>query len=98
MSKSDNEEVLRGRVRSLRDVVEVKFCVEDGEDSRGTEKTSPKTSRWVCPITNKTLGPGVKAVYLIPCGHAFSEVAVKEMAGEKCTQVLLASILSTGSS
>ena len=88
MSKSDNEEVLDGRVRSLRDVVEVKFqtAEDDGEVVKGRE--SPKSSKWVCPITNKALGPGVKAVYLVPCGHAFLEAAVKEVPGENCLQVM----------
>jgi hypothetical protein len=55
-------------------VVEVKF-EEDAE-----------TKGWICPMTNKALGPGSKAVYLVPCGHAFSGVAVKEVAEEKCLQ------------
>ena len=86
-SKSDNEEVLEGRVRSLRDVVEVKFQVEELSKSKENGKTTSTNHRWLCPITNKPLGPGVKAVYLVPCGHAFSESAVKEMAAEKCLQV-----------
>ena len=87
LSKSDNEEVLEGRVRSLRDVVEVKFQLEeeDGVDKSG--KASPEGPKWVCPITNKTLGPGVKAVYLVPCGHAFLESAIREVSGENCLQV-----------
>ena len=87
MSKSDNEEVLEGRVRSLRDIVEVKFQVEEPEDRQKSGKASPRTLKWVCPITNKELGPGVKAVYIVPCGHAFLESAVKEMPGETCLQV-----------
>ena len=86
-SKSDNEEVLEGRVRSLRDVVEVKFQVEELSRPQENGKTASITPRWLCPITNKPLGPGVKAVYLVPCGHAFSESALKEMAAEKCLQV-----------
>ncbi|MCJ1251714.1 hypothetical protein MMC30_008949 [Trapelia coarctata] len=86
MSKSDNEEVLDGRVRSLRDVVEVKFSTAEdgGEGVKG--RASPKAPKWVCPITNKALGPGVKAVYLVPCGHAFLEAAVKEVPGDNCLQ------------
>ena len=87
MSKSDNEEVLDGRVRSLRDVVEVKFqpAEHGGDDVKG--RAGPNAPKWVCPITNKALGPGVKAVYLVPCGHAFLEAAVKEVPGENCLQV-----------
>ena len=82
-SKSRGEDDFASRVRSLRDVVEVKFQVED------EEKSKPKASslKLVCPITNKTLGPGVKAIYLVPCGHAFVESAVKQMYGENCLQV-----------
>ena len=87
MSKSDNEEVLEGRVRSLRDVVEVKFHVGELSGPRENGKPVSTNLQWLCPITNKPLGPGVKAVYLVPCGHAFSESAVKEMAAEKCLQV-----------
>ena len=87
MSKSDNEEVLEGRVRSLKDVVEIKFQSEEGEGAEKSGRASPKGPKWVCPITNKALGPGVKAVYLVPCGHAFLESAIREVSGENCLQV-----------
>lgn len=74
-------EAFKDRLRSLRDVVEVKFQLQDGE-----EKASVPKQTWVCPITGKALGPGVKAVYLVPCGHAFVESAIKEMGGESCLQ------------
>lgn len=74
-------EAFKDRLRSLRDVVEVKFQLQDGEE----EASLPKQT-WVCPITGKALGPGVKAVYLVPCGHAFVESAIKEMGGESCLQ------------
>jgi Rtf2 RING-finger len=73
--KAEMEKRLDGTVRSVRDVVEVKF-EPDPEDP----------TRWICPITNKPLGAGSKAVYLVPCGHAFSAVAVKEVADGKCLQ------------
>jgi len=66
----DGEEVLEGRIHSLKDVVEVKF--EEGR---------------ICPVSRKELGPGTKAVYLVPCGHAFSESAVKEVGGGGCLKV-----------
>ena len=74
-------EAFKDRLRSLRDVVEVKFQLQDGE-----EKASRPKQTWVCSITGKALGPGVKAVYLVPCGHAFVESAIKEMGGESCLQ------------
>lgn len=85
-SKADCEEILQGRVKGLRDVVELKFEVDtervepDGRNARPGE-------RWICPITTKELGPNVKSVYLVPCGHVFSEEAIREMKGDKCLQV-----------
>ena len=72
------------RIGSLRDVVEVQFLAEpDGEQY----ESGKFPTGWVCPITNKPLGPGVKAVYLVPCGHAFAETALKELSVEACLQV-----------
>ncbi|EEH04441.1 DUF602 domain-containing protein [Histoplasma capsulatum G186AR] len=76
-SKADCEEILKGRVKGLRDIVEVKFEIDDGGDGK---------KRRVCPITRKELGPNVKSVYLVPCGHAFSEEAIREMKSDKCLQ------------
>jgi Rtf2 RING-finger len=73
--KAETEKLLDGTVRSLKDVVEVKF-----------EPDPDNSSRWICPIINKPLGPGTKAVYLVPCGHAFSAAAIKEVSEEKCLQ------------
>lgn len=88
LSKSDNEEVLGDRVRTLRDVVEVKFHRTDDVDSRQSEKGQSDRSTWVCPITKKAMGPGIKAVYLVPCGHAFEEIALREISGKMCLQVI----------
>lgn len=72
----EKEDILLGRVKGLRDVVEVKFTVvKEG-----------KNERKICPITSKELGPSTKAVYLVPCGHVFSEVAIREVAGEACVE------------
>lgn len=86
-TKSDTEVVLGGRVKGIRDIVEVKFQVEVDTETKKVGRVSPKVTKWVCPISNKALGPGVKAVYLVPCGHAFSESAVREVSGDKCLQV-----------
>lgn len=72
----EKEDVLQGRVKGLRDIVEVKFTISK-ED---------KEERKICPITSKELGPKTKSVYLVPCGHAFSEVAIREVAGETCVE------------
>jgi hypothetical protein len=72
----EKEDVLQGRVKGLRDVVDVKFMVvKEGKEEKE-----------ICPITSKELGPSTKAVYLVPCGHAFSEVAIREVAGETCVE------------
>ncbi|KAF2863797.1 DUF602-domain-containing protein [Piedraia hortae CBS 480.64] len=63
----------KGAVKGIKDVVEVNFFV-DGD-------------AWKCPLTGDRLGPnGVKAVYLVPCGHAFSAASIKEVADDKCPQ------------
>jgi hypothetical protein len=77
-TKTDHEEILAGRIKSLRDVVEVKFQTEKNDAGKG--------EKWICPITSKELGPHTKAVYLVPCGHTFSENAIKEVAGDTCLQ------------
>ena len=58
-------------VKSQKDVVHVKF---EGGDEHNT---------WKCPITGDRLGPGSKAVYIVPCGHAFSG-AIKELSERTC--------------
>lgn len=82
--KAEAEE--RG-VRGLRDVVEVRFEVDEGPAGE---------TKWVCPVSRRALGPGAKAVYLVPCGHAFAGAAVRELAaggqpgeGGKCAVVSL---------
>ncbi|PNS18536.1 Protein RTF2 [Sphaceloma murrayae] len=77
-STADAELIIHGAVKSLKDVVELKVTVS-GQD----EKVAGKES-WICPVTNDRLGPGTKAVYVVPCGHVFSGVAVKEVVGDKC--------------
>lgn len=73
-----------GTIKSLRDIVEVRFSLEDKEEDKDSKDSA---LRLVCPVSGKRLGPGVKAVYLVPCGHAFAESAVKELPGQQCLQV-----------
>lgn len=68
------KETFKDRLRSLKDVVEVKF------------HTATSDTRWTCPVTNKVFGPGTKAIYLVPCGHAFAESLISTVPGEKCLQ------------
>lgn len=74
--KTEQEQTIANRIKSLRDVVDVKFQVE-------TDAVT-KDEKRICPVTSKELGPSTKAVYLVPCGHAFSEVAIREVAGKTC--------------
>ncbi|KAL2012741.1 hypothetical protein VTN00DRAFT_266 [Thermoascus crustaceus] len=84
-SKADCEAILCGRVKGLRDVVELKFEV-DTERGGPTSDMKGRREGWICPITAKQLGPSVKSVYLVPCGHVFSEEAIREMKGDQCLQ------------
>ncbi|KAH7309781.1 Rtf2 RING-finger-domain-containing protein [Stachybotrys elegans] len=59
-------------IRSLRDVAKLKFSKSGG--------------KWTCPISMKELGPATKAVYLVPCGHVFAEVAITEIQEENCPE------------
>lgn len=76
--KEDAERETKGAVKSLKDVVEVKFELDDSNAGE------TKKQAWKCPVTGDRLGPGSKAVYIVPCGHAFSGSAIKEVSGEKC--------------
>lgn len=78
LDKKEAEVFLSGRVKSLKDVVEIQFEVEHDEKNNA--------DKWVCPVTGKELGSAVKAVYIVPCGHAFSSEAIKEMKSSECVQ------------
>ncbi|KAK6082268.1 RING domain-containing protein [Seiridium cupressi] len=57
-------------VKSLKDVVRIKFVVR--KDEKGREFRA-------CPVSLKELGAATKAVYVVPCGHVFAEAAMKEI-------------------
>lgn len=78
LDKAEAESFIQGRIKALKDVVEVQFEVEHDERMN--------TDKWVCPVTRKELGPNVKAVFIVPCGHAFSSEAIKEMKSNECVQ------------
>lgn len=65
------------KIGSLKDIVEVKF--EIGEGSPGGEgEEKNRKEKFLCPVTKKELGAGTRSIYLVPCGHAFTESAVRE--------------------
>ena len=86
-SKADCQEFLAGRVKGLRDVVELKFEVDTEGDAHPSTSGGSHREQWICPVTAKPLGPNVKSVYLVPCGHVFSEGAVRQLKGDRCLQV-----------
>lgn len=85
-SRADCEEFLGGRVKGLRDVVELKFEIDTEREQHPSHKLDRREG-WICPVTAKQLGPSVKSVYLVPCGHVFSEEAVRQLKEDKCLQV-----------
>lgn len=64
-------------IKSLRDVVKLHFKRHRPAGEKGF---------WACPMTFKELGPATKAVYLVPCGHVFSEVAIKTIQEDICPE------------
>lgn len=62
-------------IKSLKDIVEVHFSTEEN------------SSTWICPITQKEILPEIKGsrfLYVVPCGHVFSEKGLKELDFEQC--------------
>ncbi|KAK8116787.1 uncharacterized protein PG998_005068 [Apiospora kogelbergensis] len=66
-------------IRGLKDVVKLRFTVR--KDEKGREFRA-------CPVSLKELGnAATRAVYIVPCGHVFAEVAMKELqAAEGCSE------------
>lgn len=67
----DNTPLSHG-ITSLRDVMKLAF--------------SKSGDKWACPISMKEMGPSTKAVYLVPCGHVFAEVAMTEIQEKMCPE------------
>lgn len=70
-------------IRSLRDVVRLKFTKKEAAVAGGPDRKSTSATRtttlWVCPLSLKELGPATRSVYLVPCGHVFAEAAIREI-------------------
>ncbi|KAL2022044.1 hypothetical protein VTK56DRAFT_6284 [Thermocarpiscus australiensis] len=66
-------------IKSLRDVVKLKFRRYTPPGSKGQEI-------WACPVSQKELGPATRAVYLVPCGHVFAEAAIKHIREDVCPE------------
>lgn len=63
-------------IKSLRDIVRLRF-------KRYKPAGSQAKEIWACPVSLKELGPATKAVYIVPCGHVFAEVAIREIMGQE---------------
>ncbi|KAK4158855.1 replication termination factor 2 [Cladorrhinum sp. PSN259] len=66
-------------IKSLRDIVKLKI-------KRYAPSGTKEKDVWACPVTLKELGASTKAVYLVPCGHVFAEVAIKQIREEACPE------------
>ncbi|KAI4865695.1 DUF602-domain-containing protein [Hypoxylon rubiginosum] len=79
LPEAQEAEFARTGIKSLKDVVKLKFTV------REDEKDGARADFATCPVSLKELGAATKSVYLVPCGHVFAEVAMREIAetGEK---------------
>ena len=65
-------EFARTGIRGLKDVAKLRFTTRRDESGRAFP---------ACPVSMKELGPATRSVYLVPCGHVFAEVAMKETLG-----------------
>ncbi|KAI1637787.1 Rtf2 RING-finger-domain-containing protein [Biscogniauxia mediterranea] len=72
-SETKKDEFARTGIKSLRDVVKLKFTLRPATDGNGGEEIR------ACPVSMKELGAATKAVYIVPCGHVFAEVAMREV-------------------
>ncbi len=66
-------------IKSLKDVVKLKM-------KRYTPPGSKEKEIWACPVSLRELGPSTKSIYLVPCGHVFAEVAIKQIQEEACPE------------
>jgi hypothetical protein len=64
-------------IKAVGDVV--KLQVQKNEDE--------KVGGWICPITGREMDEGAKFQYLVPCGHVFSDSALKNVQETVCLVV-----------
>ncbi|KAI7468530.1 DUF602-domain-containing protein [Hortaea werneckii] len=64
--KEDAERITNGAIKSLKDIVEVKFDVD--EEATATDKHEI----WKCPVTGDKLGPGVSGEKCLTCDTAYA--------------------------
>ncbi|KAK0707621.1 Rtf2 RING-finger-domain-containing protein [Lasiosphaeris hirsuta] len=66
-------------IKSLRDVVKLKF-------KRFAQPGKKGDRVWGCPVSQKELGPSTKSIYLVPCGHVFADIAMKQIQEDSCPE------------
>ncbi|KAI2627652.1 DUF602-domain-containing protein [Hypoxylon sp. NC1633] len=72
LPETQEAEFARTGIKTLKDVIKLNITTRTDEKSRLFA---------TCPVSMKELGPATKAVYVVPCGHVFAEVAMKEISG-----------------
>ncbi|XDG06456.1 hypothetical protein ABKA04_006071 [Annulohypoxylon sp. FPYF3050] len=70
MPETQEAEFARTGIKSLKDVV--KLSITTRKDERGHQFAA-------CPVSMKELGAATKSVYIVPCGHVFADIAMKEI-------------------
>ncbi|KAI1373106.1 DUF602-domain-containing protein [Hypoxylon crocopeplum] len=70
LPETQEAEFARTGIKTLKDVVKLKITTR--KDEQGHEFPA-------CPVSMKELGAATRAVYVVPCGHVFAEVAMKEI-------------------
>ncbi|KAI1088427.1 DUF602-domain-containing protein [Rostrohypoxylon terebratum] len=68
--ESQEAEFARTGIKSLKDVV--KLNITTRKDERGRRFAA-------CPVSMKELGAATKSVYIVPCGHVFADIAMREI-------------------
>lgn len=84
------DEVTNGRdvsfaetgIHSIRDIVRLQGTPYKSPSTSTTASTT-STQKWQCPVTLKALGPLGKSVYVVPCGHVFSDAATITITTDK---------------
>ena len=67
-------------IKRIKDVVELKLTRAESND-----KKDENAARWICPVTRREMnGKAGVFVYLVPCGHVFSEMAIRELKTDAC--------------
>ncbi|KAI1431035.1 Rtf2 RING-finger-domain-containing protein [Xylaria sp. CBS 124048] len=70
MPSQEAAEFARSGIHSIKDIIKLRFTMR---------KSEPRGAIRTCPLSMKELGPATRSVYVVPCGHVFAEIAMKEL-------------------